>query len=545
VVSYIKNIIKNVFLISEKINQINTVPLYFLLILTFIFLSPLSAINIDKISIINILLLIIRYLLYSKIILMRSKWRLFSFKFVKEVSWRKLFKNPLNLILIFLYANSSSNGFIKILQLYSSENYLIQNLLLFIIIFITALLYFEFGFFVFMLLNSNKVKKIVRNKVREDIRVNLDFRKLLNKGLMALTLIISILFAINLSEQINDILLGNITNLDSRWLLANSIITCFSFYYFIKFLNKECFKYFNVPEDIILKNNISLFLTLILFIMAVYYSKYIAIILTYAPPKFFYYTLSYIYSSLSPIIPNGNELLSQYYPILFQTTDDTVKGMYITLLIILPFLIYLLYLKMKYPSKINTILLKKLNETSSPTRQTEVNKTIKKIFSNNKNVKYFLRIQIFFNIIIPFIYSLILTYFLVKSATFNDNSFIFFTINSYWIFFGMVSIMYPLARISQEIQKIHKYKISDYINIKLFKIYLVDMSVYLSIGTSLLITIGAMNAFKILENYGKIIVLQEYQIINLMILLYVSSYFLLHLSRKFEETISEELEKQK
>ena len=171
---------------------------------------------------------------------------------------------------------------------------------------------------------------------------------------------------------------------------------------------------------------------------------------------------------------------------------------------------------------------------------------IKKVFSkplkNLNFIKYFSYFYYMFCLCTALISSLLVTYLLVSDSMFGKNTFMIFAFEYQYVFAAYSLFGLVLSRIFEEVQKIHKYKATDFISKKNLYEYIKHTSVYLSITISCSIAIFVRNVHQISEKYADIVAPESIQVFHCVIFLYTSGYVLLIVSKKLEEIFIEAIE---
>ncbi len=138
--------------------------------------------------------------------------------------------------------------------------------------------------------------------------------------------------------------------------------------------------------------------------------------------------------------------------------------------------------------------------------------------------------------------SLFITYMLVRDSMFGKNTFKIF-MNKYDYYIGASLIFWVLLSwILEEIEKIHKYHVTDFINKNILYEYINYVLIYTSMIISLEIAIFVRDVYQIPLKYGGILAPESIQVINSCFFLIASGYILLKLSKKFEEKIIKAIE---
>ena len=217
------------------------------------------------------------------ILSVRSNWKTLFFKCDKILSWKTILKEYLFFVFYFTFVGSLAVTSIAFQDLDTFSGFEFNNQLLILITIttlVTMMVLFESLFFCLLLVN--KCRKTKRGDSCQPIGDPVKFQFTNSKLLLVFILILSIIFARFVSEQINNVLIGNANSFDWMLFITSFIITLVLFIYFIISLNVSIFKYFGLEYDINIRDNISIFIICIfLFINGVYLSKYLAIASVY------------------------------------------------------------------------------------------------------------------------------------------------------------------------------------------------------------------------------------------------------------------------
>jgi hypothetical protein len=131
----------------------------------------------------------------------------------------------------------------------------------------------------------------------------------------------------------------------------------------------------------------------------------------------------------------------------------------------------------------------------------------------------------------------IITYSLVKQTLFNDKSFILLIFKNYFLFLIFISLLKLIGKIARDVQMLHGFRLTEFLNKRFLLAYYDHLLNYLSIGISLIFTIFATISYDVLKYYENISVPKEYQTIQVMILLFISSYISLIFSKTTQESM--------
>ena len=93
------------------------------------------------------------------------------------------------------------------------------------------------------------------------------------------------------------------------------------------------------------------------------------------------------------------------------------------------------------------------------------------------------------------LFSLVITYILVRDSMFEKNTFFIF-INTYDYYIGAAIIFFILLTwIFEDVEKIHKYHVTDFINKNILYEYINYVLIYTSMITSLVIAIFVRDVY--------------------------------------------------
>ena len=531
---------------NKVINFIYNLLIYIFLLMLFLYVSRILIwfkIASGNLSILDILTVLIAFILdlilFAKIISVRSNWKTLYLKYTNVLSWKTLLRKNFFFMVLFTIIISNILYIVPFLLSIPFKDFEYNNQLLILIVIET--LFFMIvsieGFFLFLLL-INKGDKIKHDDSRQLIGDSVKFQFTNSKIVLFLCLIASIIFARFVSEQINNTLLG-ITALDLESLIIGIAITSGLFVYYMISRNVIFFKNSNLEYNIDIKSNIIIFLiSIFLLINGVYFAKFLAIFIAYLP-------IEITDPLLDPLL---DEMLSLFYTssggISFYNSVAIDMVVFIYFLIISIFFTEIIYrIFLNYTIKKHSAELKMdfdqitSNSIVEPLR-CNGQKIIKKIFlkklKSSNFRKHFSYFYYFFLFLTPLIFSFIITYLLISDTIFGRNTFINFTLKYYRVTIIYFIFLYVLGGVFVEVQNIHKYVVTDFINKNILYEYIMYIFVYLSITTSCLITISLRNVYQISEKYGELAP-EIIQVCNYGFFLYISAYVLLKLSKKIEE----------
>lgn len=538
------SLIKN----NKTIKFIYNILIYIFLLLIFLFVSrvfiwyKIASGNLNYLGILTILFaFILDLILFKKIISVRSNWKTLFLKSSDVLSWEKAFRSQPFFWLVLVYLTFLSSLGVSMIPSFYKSNLLI----LFALTFFNTILTFEF-FFILILFNLKWIG-ISHNYSYDSIKYKFTSSKII------LFLILVILFFLgrSASEQINNFLLGA-TALDWTLFIITILIIFILLIYFLISLNTLIFKYFKLKYYVNIKNNIGIFiLCTIFFINGVYLAKYIAA-----------YIMYFNFEIPDPLIEMINQqnlkfnLPSFNDPIAIKLSIFLCFGFISIIFALVTYLIFLYYtfkkhsfLYCNFKSSLTELGLNfgriSTNQIDSPFER-KVKKIIRKLLStplqNPSFIKNFSYFYYMFPLLSSLLFSLVITYILVRDSMFEKNTFFIF-INTYDYYIGAACIFFILLTwIFEEVEKIHKYHITDFVNKNILYEYINYALIYTSIIISLLITIFVRDVYKIPLKYGGIVAPESIQVIQLSFFLITSGYILLKLSKKFEEKIIKAIE---
>ena len=230
----------------------------------------------------------------------------------------------------------------------------------------------------------------------------------------------------------------------------------------------------------------------------------------------------------------------EYSTTFYQIDIANINQKLLIIFSILIYFLFIFYIIKKNNMKINPVKL--LNMKNRNKKENRPNRIIRIIFKNYLFAQYFYRLYSYKFLLTGTISSLILTYYLVNDSIFNNNSFIYFPYKYNFILFTYFLFVKIFDWIINEMNKIHEFEITNFIDTNSFYKYISFLLIYLSIGSSLLITITSRNVYYILEKYGAIIVPQNIQTVHYMILFYGTAIITLYVSKKINVFVSKKLE---
>lgn len=407
-------------------------------------------------------------------------------------------------------------------------------------LFITIIL-FEFSFF-WLLLNT-KVITNSRDRAREPIGRSVKVRFTNSKVVLIFILGVSIISAKYTSEQINDILLGNINNFDWMMFITSICVTLVLFGYFIISLNSLTFKYFNLKYNIDNKDIINIFIiSTFLFINSIYLTRHLAVVFVYFHLEIPYPPFEVVMQQLCTL--SGG--ISFYNPIII---NKTIFLAFLTISTVFAVIIYCISLH--YTLKKHSLKLEWNFDQMAPSRvyaplgqtgQEIIRKVFSKPLKNDNFIKHFSYFFYIFCLCTGLISSLLVTYLLVSDSMFGKNAFMIFTFKYYYVvvvysIFGLI-----LIGIFEEVQKIHKYKARDFISKQILSEYNKYILVYIPITISCSIAVFVRYVYQTSEKYADIVAPESIQVFHCVIFLYISGYVLLIVSKKLEEIFIKEIE---
>jgi len=537
---------------NNMVRYIYNLLIYIFLIILFLYVSrvhiwfEIVGGNLDYLDVLKVLFSsILSLILVAKIISIRSNWKTLFFKYTDAISWKKILGENLFLVCFITFFNSITILMIAFQDaiIFSDFEYNIQLLILIVIktIFVTIFL-FELSFLGLLIIQ--KSKKTKRGDPDHSLSDPIIFQFTNSKVVLTFVLITSILFAKFTSEQINDFLLGIIA-LDWELFIISIISTSILFIYFIISLNTLIFKYFKLEYNIDIKNNAGIFLIAIfLFINGVYLSNYIATAIVYVPseiPDPLFNQMLQQLCTLPGVVSYHDPIIINIMIFFFHLIVSVIFAMII-------YLIFLYYTFKKYSPEfkldLDQIAVGLVHEPLGYRGQKKIIKLFSKSLKNynfGKRISYLFYMFWFFT---SLIFSLAVTYFVVSDSMFGKNTFIIFAFNYQYIvaaygIFGLV-----LSGIFEEVQKFHKYQVTDFISKNILYGYIKYSLVYISLTTSCLITINIRNIYQISEKYRDLFAPESIQVVHCVIFLFTSGYILLILSKKTEEILIKEIERE-
>ena len=535
---------------NKLINHLYNSVIYVSLLMLFLYISKVLIwfeIVSGNLRFLDVLIVLFAFILdlvlVAKIISVRSNWNTLFFKCDEILSWKTILKEDLFFMFYFTFMGSWAVPIIvfQISDAVSGFEFNTKLLSLIVIwtLFIIIIL-FELLFFCLLLLN--KVKNTKCGYSRQSICNSIKFQFTNSKLLLVFILILSIIFARFVSEQINSVLLGTTTIFDWGLFITSIIVIFVLFIYFIVSINSLIFKYFGVDYDIDIKDDIRIFIICIfLFINGVYLSKYLAIVSVYwhleIPDPQFEVLLQQLCTLSGGISFYDNTIINITTFLSFLTIS--------TVFTVIIYLIFLHYILKKHSLKLwnfDQIASGRVHAPLGPAGQEIIRKVFSKPLKNSNFIKYFSYFNYMFPLCTTFVLSLLVTYLLVGDSLFGKNAFMIFVFKYQYVFSAYAIFWILILGIFEEVQKIHKYKVTDFMGKKIYTNMVNYTGVYLSITISCSIVIFTRNIYIILNKYGNVLVPESIQTAHLVILLVTSGYIILILSKKLEEIFMKEIE---
>lgn len=547
----IRDYITRIFLIknNKTIKYIYNLLIYIFLLLIFFFVSRVFIWykivngNLNYVGILTILLaFILDTILFAKIISVRSNRRISFITYSDIVLWTKKLEN--HLIFLFLlwmiYISSLAVSTSQILYKDNLFNFLLAILFPTIII-------FEFNFLIvklYLFLIDDKFLTKGSNSIINEIRTIINekkFRliKFIKIFLMVLSFIVSFYYGTLLTEEINNILIGN--SIRYNIFIISLIITSISFTFCIKIFHERFINYFNLRNvKIDLKN---IFVLLFSYINIIYITKYLAIVL--------------VSPSEDPLLILIHSMNDKY---AVQSGISLKVQMEIDLLILLMgqffltlifIIIVLIYNSIKNLS-ISEALKKGFNIEEFSKKKYKSHKIIKFIISkqikNDTFIKFIGYIYYWYILLGGICIGILLLYYLFQDQISNTNIFFenFINGNPFKVPMYILPLYFlitlVLSDIFDECQKKHVYKITDFIDKIYLKIFFKFAILYSNIMFAGLILMGLLKIYYIIEKYGNITINPNIKIIEYAGVVIISILITDILSNKFKELISKEFD---
>ena len=519
-------LIKNIRLIKFIYNiTIYIFSLLFFVIVSRVIWFKIGNGNLNYLDILIILLaFILDLILFAKIISIRSKWKTLFFKRSNVLSWRKIFRvQPFFLFFMTYLSFWNSLAVSTTPILYKS------NLLnFFVAILFNTIILFEFNFFIIIILLYFKIEDY---SIKENLIIKLKYiAKLL---LIIFSFCFSFYCGMLLSEKINDILLGNFTNLNfSSFILL--FLTSISFGFFIQNFHEILSGYFNLNTIKIDLKITSIFV--FAYIIIVYLTKYLSIV--------FFYSISY---------DPTNELFLSFMESFVTEPEMLIKiGAFVitvifTIVIYIFFIIYIYIIYFSFLQKLEKYFKNGYNFKQETKSQKLIRKLFSKQLQNDKFIKLINYIYYSYYLIGSIIIGIYLLWFLSQDSFFGTNTYIRnfvignpFELSKYLILL-FIFVFLILKDIFEVCQKKKKYTLTNFIDVGYIKIYFKFVMIYTSIAVTSLVYISLKNIYYILEKDGNIIVTKNIQIIEYLVLIFVSILIVTYMLDKLKGLLAKEL----
>jgi len=538
---------------NKVINYLYNVIIYVLLLVLFLYVSRVLIwfkIASGDLSFLDVLIVLFAFILdmvlVAMILSVRSNWKTLFFGCDHVLSWKTILKKELFLAIIVTFVNSMLVSIMafQILDTYSGfefNNQLRIHIMLQTLF--STIILFEFSFF-WLLLNT-KVVTNSRDRAREPIGRSVKVRFTNSKAVLIFILGASIISAKYTSERINDVLLGNINSFDWMMFITSICVTLVLFGYFIISLNSLTFKYFNLKYDIGIKDIIGIsIISTFLFINAIYLTRHLAVALVYLPSEIPDSQFEVVMQQLCTL--SGGP--SFYDPIIIKMTT-----FFLFLIISVSFAIVIYGIFLHYTFKkqkqslelgriFDQIVVGDVHTPLGSTGQEIIKKVFSKPLKNSNFIQYFSYFYYMFCLCTGLISSLLVTYLLVSDSMFGKNTFMIFAFKYQYAFAAYSLFGLVLLGIFEEVQKIRKYKVTEFISKKNLYGYIKHTTVYLSITISCSIAVFVRYVYQTSEKYVDIVAPESIQVFHCVIFLYISGYVLLIVSKKLEEIFIKEIE---
>ncbi len=500
--------------------------------------------DLDYLDILKVLFtFIIDILLVLKILSIRSYWKTLFFKYANSISWKKIFRVEPFIIICITLQNSFAVSIVAFQYASSFGNFENNIRLLFFMAIMTIILtmiLFEFSFLGLLFMMSAKKSKH-NDQNNSTINNQIIFPVSNSKITLVLSLVSSIILARFVSKQINNYLL-NIATLDLELLIIRLFLTSFLLIFFINSLNSLVFKKFKLKYNIDVKTNIGIFLfSVFLFVNGVYFVVYLATASFYFPLEI-----------SDPFFSKMDELYKVSMGVsIFDPNISNVTIFFLFLLFSLIFVILLYLLLLYYFLKRDSIKIKwksdqKMSNNYDGPFGIKGQKIIKRIFSkqlrNQKFTTNYSRFYYFFIFFTAQILSLAYLYILVKDSTFGNKIFNINLFEYQYVIGGYFTSILILSGIFYEVQKIHKFHVTDFINKNILLKDVEFASYYYPIVTSCLITIFIRDIYQISEKYGGLIAPESIKTFQLIVFFLISEYILSIALKRFKDIVIKGIE---
>lgn len=547
----ITSLIKN----NRVIKFIYNISIYIFLICIFLIVSrvfiwfKIENGNLNFLDILIILLaFILDLILFAKIISIRSKWKTLFFKRSDVLSLRKNLRNQPFFLFFLTYMAFMNSLSVSMTPILYKSNLLI----FFVVILFNTIIIFEFTFLIiiiflilFKIEDYSILTSLKYNKNREIIKENIipkfKFIRICVKLLFIFfSFSFSFYYGMLLSEKINDILLGNFTNLNfGSFILL--FLTSISFGFFIQNFHEIISGYFNINTIKIDLKITSIFV--FSHIIIVYLTKYLSIV--------FFYSINYdptneLFLLLMESFVTEPELLIKIKAfiifLLFFVTTVIFTIVIYTFFIIYNYTIYFSFLQKLEKVLKNEELFK--HETKS---QKLIGKLFSKQLQNDKFIKLINYIYYSYYLIGSIIIGIYLLWFLSQDSFFGTNTYIRnfvignpFELSMYPILL-FIFVLLILNAIFEVCQKKKKYTLTDFIDVGYIKIYFKFVMIYTNFAVASLIYISLKNIYYILEKDGNIIVTKYIQNIEYLVLISMSILIVTYILDKIKGLLAKKL----
>ncbi|MFY9199810.1 MAG: hypothetical protein WBJ24_05205 [Methanosarcina flavescens] len=522
--------------------------------------------------IIKISVYIFEFIIFIKILSLRTNWDAYFLKCLQVLSWKQTLEQRWYFaISVTYYSIFGVNTIISdILQIFSSRydvqllftpqyGYFISAYIMFMLLF-----FFEM-FFLFIILfegtisllfkrikrANSSLEKSTKSQLKSTNLISFDYTD--SKLFLFEFLIISIVFAMIVSDQVNYYFLDPSLFNYKLFLISYSIVLLLFSYITIS-INKIVFNRLNVKYCMDFKNNkqdiLCLFIGNFIFVNAIYFAKYLKIALVYYP----------IDTNNFNIINMMSELMMQAGGIPYQDPIN-LKLLalidYFIISIISAIVSYLLYIYLNstpcFLELKQAVLNRFKKRYSSKVSENPQSKIIKKSFlkqlrhqfRNPKKVKSF---NYFFYICafgVPSVVSVIDLYLLINDSTFGTNFYSDHVFRYQYVFAAYTAFVLFLGYIFTEIRKIYNSSLSSALDKSMLNEYLKFFSITFSIAISCRITIFLSWVYSLSEKYDGIVAPEKIQTFQLLFLFLGTEYVLSDIWPKVEDMLNKVIEREK
>lgn len=497
---------------------------------------------------------VLNLMVFAKILSLRTNWGLFV-KFPQPLSWKHILLREKSFGVNSTFWISYGIFYVIYDDIWrvvnhpqSWTNTMIENykLILIIITVIFIIIMFEGFFLMFVLLekavyyllfkNTGQVKNVNFERVRKKyfIASSASFNATNSIIVLGLVLIISIIFAKIVSDQIDNCFL-NQTSFNPFGFLISLGFAFLFLSYFITSLNKIIFKQFKWEYNIDIKKSIPILLVcLFTFINVIYFTKYLAVAMVYYPIDANDPATTMLLKTLSPA---GKPWLEDKFFVTLITLMD-----YLTFSIISVMLVYLIFFAQTSKKHIVEFLEKSRNLLNDNNESSLKSKVIEKLFSkqlkNQKLAKYYSFFFYIYSLSIPFLASWIIMYLLFSDVKNGTGKFDIAVHKYEYEILAYGFLMLPFTIILGQVQKYYRYSLTYFISKDIWVKFAKYSTIHYSIVGGCLIDLFIRGVYRLSKEYGNIEPpsnIQTFQ--DFLISIFVLGFLFSGISSKVEEFI--------